>query len=445
MPIQLSGLAGFDSASLVDQLVSYAQKPIVQLNTKKGQVDSASLTVNSFSTKLNALKTAATALATPSGFVSMAATSSDTALVGSVTGSAAAGTYEVSVQQLAKAQKMRSDAQPSSTTPLGQAGTLSLQIGSGDPVDIEIVETDTLTDVAAKISRSGARVSAGIINAGGSFHLSLQGLDTGASNAITLTEGGSIDLGLTKPANLVDVAQDAKLTVDGLAVTRSTNSVADAIPGVTLALTKTTTAPATMTIASDSSALKTKLNAFVSAYNDIVSSAHLATGYGSTKAQNSVLAADSAIRRCLDKVSALVTGQVPGTSTSLFRSLSAVGLSTSKDGSIALDAAKLDAALAKDPAAVSRLFVTDAQTGATGLMKTLADTISDLVGTQGPVKTRIDALAAQSKRLTASMEEKQKRVDDYATGLKKQFAALDQAMAKYNAMSASLGAITKFE
>lgn len=442
MGIQLSGLAGFDSASLVDQLVAVAQKPVATLNSKKGQVDSASLTMNSFSTKLSALKTAATALSTTSGFVSMGATSTDTALVGSVTGSAAPGSYAISVQQLAKSQKMRSDSQASSTTALGQAGELSFQIGSGDPIKVNVVATDTLTDIAAKISRSGGRISAGIINAGGSFRLSLQGLDTGESNSITVTEGGSINLGLSKPANLVEAAQDAKLTVDGLAVTRPTNSVADAIPGVTLALTKPTTTPATITIGSDSSALKVKLSNFVSAYNDIVNSAHSATGYGTSKASNSVLAADSAMRRSLDKVTSLVTGQVAGTSSiSPFRSLSAVGLSTSKDGTLSLDSTKLDAALAKDPGAVSRLFVTDTASGATGVMKTLADSINDLVGTTGPVKSRQDALAAQSKRIASSIEDKQKRIDEYEAGLKKQFAALDQAMSKYSAMSSSLGAI----
>lgn len=443
MAIQLSGLGGFDSAGLVDQLVAVAQKPVAALSTKKGQVDSASLTMSSFSNKLSTLKTAATALATPAGFVSMAATSSDTALVGSVSGSAAAGSYSVSVQQLAKAQKTRSDAQVSSTTALGQAGELSFQIGAGTPVTVDVVATDTLTDIAAKISRTGARVSAGIINAGGSFRLSLQGLDTGESNAITFTEGGTINLGLSNAANKVESAQDAKLTVDGLAVTRPTNSVADAIPGVTLALTKPTTTPATVTIASDSSALKTKLNAFVTAYNDIVNSAHSATGYGSAKASNAVLAGDSAIRRSLDKVTALVTGQIAGTTAaSPFRSLAGVGISSSKDGTLTLDAAKLDAALAKDPVAVSRLFVTDTATGATGVMKTLSDSIGDLVSTSGAIKTRQDALTAQSKRVAASIEEKQKRIDEYEAGLKKQFAALDQAMSKYSSMASSLSSLS---
>lgn len=440
MGIQLSGLSGFDSSGLVSQLVAVAQKPVDTLTTKKGTVDSASIAMNSFNTKLGTLKGAATALSTPSGFVSMAASSSDTSIVGSVTGTATAGSYSVNVTQLAKAQKMRSDAQTSSTTALGQAGTLSLKIGTGDPLDIEVTATDTLTDIAAKINRTGARVSAGIINAGGSYRLSLQGLDTGASNSIAVTEGGSISLGLSDPANVVDSAQDAKLTVDGLPITRSTNSVSDAIPGVTMALTKTTTAPATVTLASDSSALKTKISNFVSAYNDIVSNVHTSTGYGTIKASNATLAGDSAMRRSLDQVQQIVTGGVSNTTT--YKTLASVGISISKDGTLSLDGSKLDTALARDSASVSKLFVTDTSTGATGMMKSIVDTVTALTGTNGLIASRISGLAAKSKTMQKSIDDKQDQVDKYSDGLKKQFATLEQAMTKYSQMSSKLSGLT---
>src|SRR5690349_9946660 len=99
MAVQLSGLGGFDSAGVVSQLVEIAKQPLRDIDTNKSLVDSASLTVSSFASKLTALKNAATALATPSGFLSMAATSSDGAIVPSVTGSAVASSYTVEVSQ----------------------------------------------------------------------------------------------------------------------------------------------------------------------------------------------------------------------------------------------------------------------------------------------------------------------------------------------------------
>ncbi|MBX3210440.1 MAG: flagellar filament capping protein FliD [Labilithrix sp.] len=441
MAIQLTGLGGFDSGSVISQLVDLAKQPLRDIDTKRAQVDFATSTLSSFSAKLTALKNAATALATPTGFTSMAASSTDSGIVASVTGSAVTSSFSVEVSQLARAQKTRSDAQSSATAPLGQAGDLEIAYDGGS-VTVSILPTDTLSDIASKIGQSGARVSAAIVNAGGSYRLNVQGLDTGAAKAISFTETGGLSLGLSTPANTYETAQDAELTVDGLAVSRPTNSIADAIPGVTLALTKTTTEAATVRVAGDSSALKAKLNQFVAIYNDIVNTGHNVAGYGTTKAQNPVLAADSGIRRTLDRISSIVTGAVPNASGD-FRSLSAVGIGLSRDGLMTLDASKLDAALEKDPESVRRLFVTDTNTGSTGVMKTLGDAITNLVtGDSGAVKSRIDALSAQSRRLVESRSKREERVLAYEQQLRRQFASLDQAMNRYQAMSNALGSIT---
>ncbi|MBX3258188.1 MAG: flagellar filament capping protein FliD [Labilithrix sp.] len=441
MAIQLTGLGGFDSGSVISQLVDLARQPLRDIDTKKTQVDVATSTLSSFSAKLTALKNAATALATLSGFTSMAASSTDSGVVATVTGSAVASSFSVEVTQLARAQKTRSDAQSSATAPLGQAGDLEIATDGGT-VTVSILPTDSLADIASKIGQSGARVSAAVVNAGGSYRLNVQGLDTGAAKAFTFTETGGLSLGLSTPANTYETAEDAALTIDGLAVSRPTNSIADAIPGVTLALTKTTTEAATVRVAGDSSALKAKLSSFVSLYNDIVNTGHNVAGYGTTKAQNPVLAADSGIRRALDQISSIVTGAVPN-ATGDYRSLSAVGISLSRDGLMSFDASKLDAALERDPESVRRLFVTDAQSGATGVMKTLSDAITNLVtGDSGAVKSRIDALSAQSRRLVESRSKKEERVLAYEQQLRRQFASLDQAMSRYQAMSNALGSIT---
>jgi flagellar hook-associated protein 2 len=243
--------------------------------------------------------------------------------------------------------------------------------------------------------------------------------------------------------NQVEAAADAKLTIDGLAVTRPTNQVADAVPGVTLALTKTTTAPSTVRVASDSSALKTKIGALVSAYNDVVNHGHSVAGYGTTKAQNAVLSADTGVRRSLDRIASLATGKVAGTSDA-YGSLSTVGLTLSRDGLMSFDGAKLDAALEKDAAAVRRLFVNDTASGATGLMKTLSDAVNALItGDGAPVKSRIESFAAQSKRLTESRVRKEAHVAAYEQQLRRQFTSLDQAMSRYQSMSGAIAGLAR--
>lgn len=442
MSIQLSGLGGFDSASLVSQLVDVANKPLRDIDAKKALVDNASSTLTTFSNRLSTLKANATALSTASGFTSMAATSSDPAIVPSVTGAASASSYTINVTQLAKAQKTRSDSQVSATTALGQAGTFSITVGGGQEYSVTVAATDTLADLATKIGQSGARVNAGIINTGSGYRLSIQGIDTGAANSVTFGQTGSVSLGFEKPENAVEAAQDALLTVDGLAISRPTNQITEAIPGVTLALTKTTTTPATLSLAGDSASLKTKIQGFVSAYNDIVNAGHTASGYGSQKATNSVLRADPAIRRSLDRIAQIASGQVAGTSAN-YKSLSSVGISLSRDGIMSFDATKLDAALAKDPGAVQKLFITDSASGATGMMKTLADAVSDLItGDGAAVKNRIDALGRQSRTLVDSRAAKEARVAKYEAQLKRQFSNLDLAMAKYQSMASQISSLS---
>lgn len=443
-PVQLSGLAGFDSSSVVSQLVAVAQQPVDAMQTQINNIDSAQIVYGNFKSQLSSLQTAVQALSTTSGFVSMAATSTDSSVVGSVTGTAAAGSYTLSVSQLATTEKLRSDPQTDSTTPLGQAGTLTFQVGSGSAVNIDIAATDTLTDVASKIARSGARVSAGIINAGGSYRLQLQGLDTGASNNITITEGGTINLGLSNPANVVQSAQDAKLKVDGLDITRSTNSVADAIPGVTLALTKTIpdASAATVTVAGDPSKVESKIQSIVSAYNTLVSTVHMNTGYGTTKATNSVLQADPTMRRALDQLSTMISGIVPG-GTGAYTSMATVGLKHNTDGTLTFDSSTFETALAANPDAVSRLFVTDTSNGSTGLMSSLSTLIDGYTNTtNGMLKARTDALTSTEKSLQKSHDDKQDQVNTYQDQLKAQYAALDAAMAKYQQMTSQLSSLS---
>lgn len=442
MAIRLTGLGGFDSSGVIDQLVALARQPINDLDSKKSKIDSAGVMLNSFSTKLGTLKNAAIALSTPAGFSSFSATSSDTGVVASATGNAVAASYSLNVTQVARAQKSRSDAVASSTTALGQTGKLELKVGSADAKSINIASTDTLADIATKINGSGARVSASVVNLGNNeFKLAIQGLDTGAANAVTMTEQDGFTLGLNKPANMYESAQDASFTLDGMTFTRSTNSINDAIPGVTLALTKPTTGAATLKVTSDSSAIKTKISSFVSAYNDVVNTGHNTSGYGSTKATNSVLSGDTGIRRSLDRIATLVSSAVPGASSSL-QSLGSLGIRLAKDGTLSFDSAKFDTAMEKDPSAVRKLFVTDTASASTGIMKTLGDAVDSLVtNTGGAVKSRIESLQAQSKRLATSREAKEKNVEEYETQIRKQFSKLDEAMSKYSAMSSQLSGL----
>lgn len=448
MPVTLPGLAsGLDTNSIVTSLAAAQQRPLTALQTRQRNVDSATTTVTSFSSKLASLASAARALDTTAEFNATAATSSDaTTIVASTSGGAVAGGYDLQVTQLAREQRTQSNTFASSTTALGLSGELAFSIGGGATTSLTLSSTDTLADVASRISSSGARINASVIYDGSRYRLMVRGLDTGASSAISFTEadpGIHAALGLSDAPNTYQSAQDARFSVDNISMTRSTNQVTDAVPGVTLGLLKTTSSAVRVTVANDPAALRTKVQAFVSAFNDVVNTAHNATGYGTQKPANAVLAGDRALRGSLERISSVVASAVPGT-TGRYTTLGSVGVKLQNDGTMRLDEAAFNAAVVADPLAVSKLFVTDTRIGATGAMSTIGTTVDGLTSTvNSPVRARIDALSAQSRRLGTEATEMQTRVARYTDDLRTQFASMEGQLSRYQSLLGVAAGITK--
>jgi flagellar hook-associated protein 2 len=440
MPIQFGGLAsGLDVESIINSLSSIEQKPIQDLGSSKSLVDQAVSTLGTFTSKLSALRSAAQALKDPKQFASFTATSTETsAVTASIFGAAASGSYDVSVTALAREQKTFTDPQSSSTSALGYAGSLTMTI-NGVVTNVTVKATDSLADLAANINGSGARANAAVIYDGTNYRLQVRGLDTGATNAITFAENG-FSLGLNASGNQYQTAQDAAFKVDGVSITRATNSVVGVIPGVTLALTNLTNS-AKVNVAADPTALQSKVNAFVSAYNAVVQLGQQTAGYGTQKAQNTELAGDASIRTVLGRLSGLLSAPINGTS-GLYSTLGAVGVASTKDGVLQLNGGKLSTALSADPTAVAKVFVTDASQGATGVMDSFITAINSMIDSPSSVvAARISGLQTKSRGITKRVDEMQARLDTYTTRLRAQFTAMDQTVSAYKAQG---NAITNF-
>lgn len=438
MGITFGGLAsGLDTDTIISSLMKIEQQPLTALQTKKSNVDSASKTLTSISSKLTTLRDAALSLSKADSFASFKASSSDTAVVASATGASAPGAFALQVTQLAREQRTYSDAQASNTAALGQSGTVSLSIAGGAAVDVSVGAGDSLADVAAKINGSGAAVTASVLYDGSAYRLQVRGKDTGAANAITFTEVGTT-LGLTKPVNTAQAAQDAKMLVDGITITRPSNQVTGVIPGITLALTKTTTQPIEIKVESDPEALATKIGAFVTAYNDVVNTSHTATGYGSAKPQNAELASDSTLRTALDRLKSSTGGNIAGAGGK-YTSLASIGLAAQQDGTIKLDSTKLKAAMDADPTGVAKLFV---DSGAnTSAMAKLGVSIKELAIDSGSLfQARIDGYGTKSKRLSNEADDLSARIAKKQTQLRAQFTALETRVSAYQSQFTSLTA-----
>lgn len=276
------------------------------------------------------------------------------------------GTYSVVVQQLATKHKIGADTVSSKTDALGQSGSFTLQAADGSAVTISMDADDSLTDLrdAINAQKTASGVSASIVQVGdSSYQLILTANNTG--NAISLTDGGDgvlSALGLTDSSGAVKnelvAVQNAIVEIDGVTVTRSSNTISDAIEGVTLNLyTASPDTAVSMEISTDLSSIKSAITDFVDAYNayrDFVVQQQATTSSG-TKSDDATLFADSLLRQITQSVSSMLNTTVT-TDDGGVLSLATLGISFDSSNKLELDEDTLNSVLSADIDGVQQLL-----------------------------------------------------------------------------------------
>ena len=381
-----SSAGTLDVPTLVSQLMSVERQPIDTLNTKISsyQLKISSLgtisgLVSSFQTAVQSLNTSIAGFsATPSNASIFSASASSTA---------AAGIYSLNVSQLAQSQNLVAAGQTSSNTAIsnGVATTVTFDFGtiSGGTLaggvytgaafnsngsgskSITIDSTNnTLQGIRDAINATQMGVTATIVNDGSGtpYRLALTSNNSGVSNSLKITTSGGdgtinsllgYDPAGTQNMNQTVTAQNANFTVNGIAISKASNAVTDAIQGVTLTLNAVTTTPATLTIAHDTNAVSTAVSGVVDAYNALYNQLKSRSAYGSSSAAAGALAGDGTLRLMQDQLRGIFnTAASGGTLTSL----SQVGVTTQADGTLSLDKTALNSAMANNYSDVTNLF-----------------------------------------------------------------------------------------
>jgi flagellar hook-associated protein 2 len=438
-----SGLAtGLDSASLVDGLVRLARRPIAQLESRKKDNDARVRRLEDLRSRLQTLENTARALDEAREASPSRASSSRNDLV-TVTGSGGGtvGSYQVSVTSMARASRTYSDAFASKDDAgvLG-VGTLTVQVGSGPAVDVEVTAEDSLGSLASKINSASAGVTAGLLFDGTAWRLQVVGNATGASNEVAFVESG-VSLGLTNPANRRQAASDAVLQIDGFTVTSATNTVTNAIPGLTLEVRGEGGSPAEVRVERDPDALRSAVAAFVEAYNVVVGTIarESAAPIGGAGPRTDALSGDGTLRAIQSRLRSLV-GDSYGTGP--YRTLASVGVTTGRDGSLSLDARKLADALAADPDGVTRLFAGAGAEG--GVFDAVGAAVAAYVRAgDGALTQRIEGFRSRNRTLNASIAGLERRLDKYEDTLRKQFTSLERIVGGLQAQGNSIAAILR--
>ncbi|MEN3292001.1 MAG: flagellar hook-associated protein 2 [Burkholderiales bacterium] len=225
---------------------------------------------------------------------------------------------------------------------------------------------NSLQGIRDAINKANLGVTASIVSDGSATpnHLVIKSNKTGAESSMkisvqsgepTLTALLAYDHDPASAQNLTETSagQSAQLTVNGIAVTSSTNSVSGAIEGVSLELAKAGTS--NLNVSRDTSSVTSSLNAFVKAYNDLNSNIKKLTSYDPDTKQAGVLLGDSSVRNIQAEMRKLLSSSVTGSNSTL-KTLHDVGISVDKSGVMSLDQTKLSAAMTKDLSDVGALF-----------------------------------------------------------------------------------------
>ena len=391
MPVTATGIgSGLDVEGLVSQLVLADVQPAEnRLNSSEAKYQAELTAYGSLKSALATFQSSVASSAASAQYVGKTAL---TSLFNTVTATAAQsapeGSYALEVQSLAEAQSLASSGYAATTSTVG-TGTLTINLGTVTydantevvtgfaskadvtPVTITIDSSNnTLNGVRDAINASDANVVASIVNDGSGYRLVLQGQDTGAENAITITVNDTGDGDSTDAAGLSNLAFDATtsnvtqtnaaansaLTINGLAVTSTSNAVSTAVEGVTFTLKKTTIEPVTITVAKNVAAAKAGVEDLVNGFNALNAEISSLTTYNASTSTGSTLTGDATVRNLAQTIRSSLNAAVAD-SSGAYSTLAELGITTNViDGSLSIDSAKLDAILANDPTDVAKVL-----------------------------------------------------------------------------------------
>lgn len=435
--------SGLDLESMISKLMTVEARPLTLLATKEASYQAKISAYGTIKGALSSLQTAAKSLADADLFTGMSASSSDNSVLSaSATDAATAGKHSITVTQLAKYHAVRSNGNYTATTNTFTTGTISITIGTGTAQGITIDSSNnTLAGIRDAINAAAAGVTASIVNDGTYQRLVLSSNTSGSAGEITVgvTDSGSGgDNALTglASASLVETrpADDALLTIDGLDITRTSNTISDAIEGLTFTLNKE--GSASVTVSQNTASVTSAVNSFIKAYNESVKLIRSASAYDAATKTASTLTGDATARSILARLNTLVHASVTGITGGLSR-LSELGISMQKDGTLTLDSSKLSTTLT-DPEKDVASFITQTTSGNEGIAVRFKTALDAMVETDGLIDSRTDGIEASIKRITAQREAFEIRLTAIEKRYRAQFSALDSLVASMNRTSSYL-------
>ncbi len=467
--------SGLDVNGLVSKLMAIERQPITNLDTKTTAIQAQISSYGTLQSTLATLQDAAFTLSQASLFNATTASSSDsTVFTASTSTTASTGSHSIVVNTLADAQRLQSTAFASPTASVG-TGSITFEFGTwsgtGSALDPfafsnnpdKVTKTvviaagqDSVQGVANAINAAKIGVSASVISSGTSSYLMFSPADSGTANALRISVSdddlANTDMnGLSRlaydkagvpPTNMTQTvaAADATLTVDGINVTKSLNTIDDVISGVTLNLLKPSPSltTQTLTVSRDNSGVQPAVEVFVKAYNDAAKMLADLTAYDPASNKAGALQSEGTVRSVQRQLRNAMTNSITGLPGGL-SSLSDIGISFQRDGSVKLNSVTLQSALKNPQKDVGALFVGSGGVGGIeGYGTKINNLFKSMFAKSGLFASRTADLSTSITNIDKRRVVLEARMTGIETRYRTQFTALDTLIASMTATSTFL-------
>ncbi|MGO3999813.1 flagellar filament capping protein FliD [Pseudomonas fluorescens] len=443
----VSGIgSNIDTQAIVKSLVDAEKAPKqAQINTQTLKATTSLSSIGKIQAALDAFRGALTTMGTDNSFRGLVTSSSDEKVATMTTGTGAAnGSFALVVEKLATASKL------STKTFVGGASTVVNKTTSpttltitqaGKHYDLSVPSGATLQQVRDSINEqfSTAGLSANILTDSTGSRLVLTSTTMGVGSDLTLSGDSGLDTGST----VIDVPQNAKYTIDGIAMESKSNTIAEAVSGVSIKLLSVSPTaagasaptPTTISVTTSNAALKSGVKGFVDTYNALMKAMSAETKVTMGADGNPIagaLTGDASMRTLMNSIRAELNTM---SGSGAYKSLAQFGVSTdSTTGLLTIDDKKWDKAVATNAADITSIF-----TGKTGLLARMT------TATDSYAKASTGTLAERSKSLTESLTDLKKQQDKLdermtalTTSLSAKYTAMDSLVAKLRAQSSSI-------
>jgi flagellar hook-associated protein 2 len=453
-PITFSGFNSVDFNLVLNSVMASAAQPLTALQNRQSAVQSQIANLATLASKASAVQTAAAALSTATTLTSFSAASTNAAAVAvSTTSGGVAGHYDIIVNELAHSQVMASasSAPDANTTAVATGGSMTI---NGQIVAVS--QPATLQQLADAINaKDGIGVTASVIQASAnSFRLVLTANSSGVTNGFTVTNSLTLNDGLDPSSvSFTDFDHDgisgnsdednavkatnASVLVNNILVTSASNTLTNVIGGATLTvLKKDPLATIGIDVAADTSALRTRINTFVAAYNSLTAftaAQRMASGNGDPTS----IGRDPLLGQLRTQLRTSLNTEYDAGGA--FTYLSQIGVEFTQSGTLQVNNAVFASATQNGGAALSKLLV--GTTGTPGAFASINTLMTQYTQTSGLLASSQAQRASQVSRLTDQISSMQNRLAVQRSSLQREFAAADAAM---TALKNQSGALASF-